>query len=45
MIEMRKLEVKFNKTIYMDMCILDIGHICTNFITIIYCQCITKNVK
>ena len=27
-VEMRKLEVKFNKSIYVDMCILDISKVC-----------------
>ena len=34
-VEMRKLEVKFNNPIYVDMCILDISKVClcTNFTT------------
>jgi len=30
-VELRKLEVKFNKPIYIDMCILDVSKVCLYF--------------
>ena len=44
-VEMRKLEVKFDKPIYMDMCTIYRKSACTNFITSTCHRCIATNAR
>ena len=44
-VEMRKLEVKFDKPIYMDMCTTYRKSACTNFITSTCHRCIATNAR